>query len=129
MRVYIEDTDSGGIVYYANYLRFMERARTEYLRALGIEQSTFASESGLAFVVKSVEIDYRSPALLDDQIDVSVELIEQRRASLLFSQTITRKGDNPDKPLCTGRVRIACLNQATGRPVSVPSAVIEASTP
>lgn len=126
MRVYIEDTDSGGIVYYANYLRFMERARTEFLRHLGIEQTQLARDLDLAFVVRSASIDYLSPARMDDELQISVELLEQRRASLLFSQTVFRPGQSPDKPLCTGLVRIACVKCSSAKPVQVPTDVIEA---
>lgn len=126
VRVYIEDTDSGGIVYYANYLRFMERARTEFLRHLGVEQSQLAQDFNLAFVVRSVSIDYLSPARMDDELHIGVELVEQRRASLLFSQPVFRPGQDPDKPLCTGQVRIACIQCSSGKPVPVPTDVIEA---
>ncbi len=126
VRVYIEDTDMGGIVYYANYLRFMERARTEFLRQSGIEQAQLAMEREFAFVVRSVQVDYLSPAWMDDELSVGVELQEQRRASLVFSQPIFRSGESPDKPLCTGLVRIACINRSSGKPVPVPIDVIEA---
>ena len=126
VRVYIEDTDSGGIVYYANYLRFMERARTEFLRRVGIEQSLLVQDHDLAFVVRSASIDYLSPARMDDELQVGVGIVEQKRASLMFSQPIFRRGENPEKPLCTGLVRIACISCSTGKPVPVPTDVIEA---
>ncbi len=126
MRVYIEDTDSGGIVYYANYLRFMERARTEFLRRAGINQSHLVNERHLVFVVRSAAIDYIAPARLDDELQVGVSIIEHRRASLLFSQPIFRLGESSDKPLCTGQVRIACIDSGSGKPVPVPTEVSEA---
>lgn len=124
--MYIEDTDSGGIVYYANYLRFMERARTEFLRQMAVEQSRLAQDHDLAFVVRSASVDYLKPARMDDELQVGVEIIEQKRASLMFSQPVFRLGESPDKPLCTGKVRIACISCSTGKPVPVPTDVIEA---
>lgn len=126
VRVYIEDTDAGGIVYYANYLRFMERARTEFLRQMHLEQGRLARDHDLAFVVRSASIDYLSPARMDDELQIGVDLLQQKRASLLFSQPICRVGESFDKPLCTGLVRIACVAQSSGRPVPVPTDVIEA---
>lgn len=126
VRVYIEDTDSGGIVYYANYLRFMERARTECLRSAGIQLGQLAAEQQIGFVVRSAKVDFLSPARLDDELHVGVNIVEQKRASLLFSQPVFRAGDAPDKPLCTGFVRIACVNTSSGRPVPITTDVIEA---
>lgn len=126
VRVYIEDTDAGGIVYYANYLRFMERARTEFLRESQIEQSRLARDHDLVFVVRSANVDYLSPARMDDELQIGVEILEQRRASLLFSQPVFRRGEPLEKPICTGLVRIACISQSSGRPVPVPTEVIEA---
>ncbi len=116
----------GGIVFYANYLRYMERARTEFLRQSGIEQAQLARERELAFVVRSVAVDYLAPAGLDDELRVGCILEEQRRASLVFAQPIFRAGESPEKPLCTGLVRIACVDRSRGRPVPVPTDVIEA---
>jgi len=126
VRVYIEDTDAGGIVYYANYLRFMERARTEFLRSLGVEQDALMREHDVAFVVRSVGVDYNAPARMDDQLNIGVELAELKRASLVFSQPIHRLGDPSDKPICTGRVRIAAIQCSSGRPVPVPTDIVEA---
>lgn len=126
VRVYIEDTDLGGIVYYANYLRFMERARTEFFRQANIEQGPLVQKHDLALVVRSASIDYLSPARMDDELQVSVTVVEQKRASWIFSQSIYRAGEKSNKPLCTGQVRIACINYSSGRPVPIPTDVIEA---
>ena len=90
VRVYYEDTDSGGVVYYANYLRFMERARTEWLRALGFEQDILIRDEGIIFAVRSASLEYLRPARFNDQLLVGVRLAESRRASLSFEQAVTR---------------------------------------
>lgn len=118
VRVYYEDTDSGGVVYYANYLKFMERARTEYLRSLGYEQDQLAQDYGLIFAVRSVNVDYLSPARFNDALQVTARMIERGRASLVFAQTITRIGE--DRSLCTGEVKIACIDRETFRPRPIP---------
>ncbi len=122
VRVYYEDTDSGGVVYYANYLRFMERARTEWLRDLGFEQDRLRAELGILFAVRSASLEFLSPARFNDRLEVSVRLIEKRRASLAFHQAVHRVGE-PD-PLCTARVRLACLDAEGFRPRAIPSAIL-----
>ena len=92
VRVYYEDTDAAGVVYYANYLRFCERARTEWLRALGFEQQAMMTSAGTGFVVRSVQADYLAPARLDDALEVVTRIATLRRASLLFDQAIRRQG-------------------------------------
>lgn len=124
MRVYYEDTDRGGVVYYANYLKFMERARTEWLRALGFEQTALARDHGAAFVVRSLTIDYLKPAAFDDELAVSVELEDLRAGQIILMQRITRVADE----LATARVRLACVNTATFRPVRIPRSVAERLT-
>lgn len=121
VRVYYEDTDSGGVVYYANYLKFMERARTEYLRALGFEQDRLRREQGILFTVHSLQVDFRSPARFNDALEVGAEISDAKRASLLFSQTVRRR----DEPavLCAGSVRIACVDADTFKPASLPEVV------
>lgn len=121
MRVYYEDTDSGGVVYYANYLRFMERARTEYLRSMGFEQDRLRQEQGILFTVHSLQVDFRSPARFNDALEVSAEISDARRASLLFSQSVRRRDESAI--LCAGTVRIACVDAASFKPVSIPQAI------
>ncbi len=119
-RVYFEDTDAGGIVYYVNYLKFMERARTERLRSLGYAQSQLAEE-GLLFVVHSVEARYRAPARLDDALQVSAEVVEVNRASLRFQQQVRRVAD--DVLLCEGQFLVACVRADNLKPRAIPAAL------
>jgi len=121
IRVYYEDTDSGGVVYYANYLKFMERARTEYLRLLGFEQDRLREEQGILFTVHSLQVDFRSPARFNDALEVSAELSDVRRASLLFSQVVRRQGE--PAVLCAGMVRIACVDAQSFKPASIPEVI------
>jgi acyl-CoA thioester hydrolase len=124
VRVYWEDTDAGGVVYYANYLRFMERARSEWLRAYGFEQDVLRDASGVVFVVRRVEVDYLSPARFNDQIDVSVELQELGRASLSVEQTLTRGATR----LVSAQVTLACVDAARFKPVKIPLPILQALT-
>jgi len=117
VRVYYEDTDLGGVVYYANYLKFMERARTEWLRALGFEQTALARDRGAVFVVSSLTIDYLRPAAFNDELTVTVELEKLGAAQIMLKQGIARGAEE----LATARVRIACVNTATFRPVRIPN--------
>lgn len=121
VRVYWEDTDAGGVVYHAQYLAFMERARSEWMRAIGHGQELLRERDGLVFVVRAMQVDFRSPARLDDALQVSVELRECRRASLLLRQEIRRDG----ALLVDGEVRIAALAAATFRPSALPPALFE----
>lgn len=116
-RVYYEDTDAGGVVYYVNYLKFMERARTERLRELGFAQSTLAGE-GLLFVVHSSEARYHAPARLDDELLVSAEVSELNRASLRFRQQVRRVTDNV--LLCEGQFLVACVRADNFKPRAMP---------
>ena len=141
VRVYYEDTDSGGVVYYANYLKFMERARSEWLRSLGVEQDELVARERIIFAVRAVQVDYLQSARFNDVLWVTAEIAERGRASLSFSQQVMRP-DNDErrqapqgmdaadfaaltgdkgKLLCSGQVRIACLDAATMRPRSIPS--------
>ncbi len=124
LRVYYEDTDSGGVVYYANYLKFMERARTEWLRSLGFEQDEMMRQDGVIFAVRSVQVDYLQPARFNDALEITAQLRECRRVSLEFQQTVERTGDHP-VTLCTGVVRIACLDAASLRPVAIPPRLLK----
>ncbi|MBZ5756990.1 tol-pal system-associated acyl-CoA thioesterase [Pseudomonas sp. S5(2021)] len=119
-RVYYEDTDAGGIVYYVNYLKFMERARTERLRELGFAQSQLVDDD-LLFVVHSVEARYLSPARLDDELQVSAEVVELKRASLRFHQQVRRASD--DALLCEGHVWVACVRAENLKPRAIPEAL------
>lgn len=119
VRVYYEDTDSGGVVYYANYLRFMERARTEYLRSLGFEQDRLQREAGIIFAVRSVNIEYLRPARFNMELEVSARVVSAGRASLEFEQQVLEAGRR-DAPLCAGRIRIACLDAGSFRPRAIP---------
>ena len=121
VRIYYEDTDAGGVVYYANYLRFFERCRTEWLRSLGHEQTHLLATEDIVFVVKSVAADYKRPARLDDHLEVGLRLEHLGRAQLQFSQWVDRLNkDGSRETLVTGNVKLACVNLKTLRPVSIP---------
>jgi acyl-CoA thioester hydrolase len=115
-RVYWEDTDGGGVVYYANYLKFMERARTEWLRSLGHSQQEIAEESGLVFAVAEARVNYRKPARLDDELVISCVPVPEGRASIRFKQHITRDG----APIADGEVRVVCVDAKSFRPRALP---------
>ena len=121
VRVYWEDTDAGGVVYHAGYLRFMERARSEWMRALGVDQMAFKQATGLAFMVRDMQIDFLRPALLDDELSVTVEVKERRAASILFAQSIYR-ADGVE--LLRATVRAACVDTRRMRPVQIPAGLI-----
>jgi len=123
IRVYWEDTDAGGVVYHASYLRFLERARTEWLRAQGVDQGRARTEHGVVFVVRDMTIEFLLPARLDDELDVSVESGERRSASMLFSQRIVRRADGA--ALVEARVRAACIDAATFKPCRIPNFLFE----
>ena len=119
-RVYWEDTDAGGVVYHARYLAFMERARSEWMRARGWGQELLRSRDDLVFVVRAMEIDFRAPARLDDQLEVSVDLIECRGASFVVAQRILRDG-----ALMVGaKVKIAALAASSFRPRAIPEPLL-----
>ncbi len=120
VRVYWEDTDAGGVVYYANYLRFMERARTEWLRGLGFGQDELREASGVVFVVRRVEVDYLAPARLDDEIAVSVTLRELGGASIGVEQVLTRGSTR----LATAHVKLACVDALNFKPVKIPAPLL-----
>jgi acyl-CoA thioester hydrolase len=125
VRVYYEDTDSGGVVYYANYLKFMERARTEWLRSLGLEQDRLIDEFSVLFAVRSVALDYRAPARFNDALQVSVRPFKKGRASLSFRQQVMRDAVVAEQRqlLCEGQIKIACLDVRTLRPRPMPDPV------
>ncbi len=116
VRVYIEDTDAGGIVFYANYLKFMERARTEYIRALGIDYRRPA-DVDVGYVVAHLEISYRRPARLDDLLLVRTKVAGKGRTYMCFEQNITNE---KNELMVTGQVKVACVELGTGKPVRLP---------
>ena len=122
VRVYFEDTDTGGVVFHANYLNFLERARTEWLRARGVSQRALAAERGLLFAIADLEIRFLVPARLDDELLVTCELARKGGASMEFRQQIIRNGDNA--VLADARVRAACLDAASFRPQPLPEDLV-----
>jgi acyl-CoA thioester hydrolase len=126
LRVYWEDTDAGGVVFYANYLKFFERARTEWLRELGFSQERMRLDDGAMFVVADTSVRYRLPARLDDQLDVSVQLLHPGRAGMLIEQKAYRVSDGAC--LAEGRIRIGCVDAGTFRPCRIPSLILERLT-
>jgi acyl-CoA thioester hydrolase len=119
VRVYWEDTDAGGVVYYASYLRFLERARSEWLRSLGIDQAALMRDERLQFVVVEANVRYHRPARFDDQLAVTVALDERRGASFVMSQEVRRGGDAGEL-LVSATVRAACLASDSLRPRPLP---------
>jgi acyl-CoA thioester hydrolase len=124
VRVYWEDTDAGGIVYYANYLRFLERSRSEWLRARGVSQSALARDLGVVFSVVALEAQYRRPARLDDLLSVSCEPAQEGGASILFSQRIWRE-PLASELLLSATVRVACLDAASLKPRRLPPVIVK----
>lgn len=120
IRVYYEDTDAGGVVYYANYLKFMERARTEWLRGLGFEQDELAREPGVVFAVRTAKLEFLKPARFNDLLDATLEIRERGRASLTFGQHLRRGNE----VLCEGEVRVACLGAESFAPCPIPPAIL-----
>ncbi|MBU4180731.1 MAG: tol-pal system-associated acyl-CoA thioesterase [Gammaproteobacteria bacterium] len=128
VRVYWEDTDAGGIVFYANYLKFFERARTEWLRGLGIQQQRLREEAGGMFVVTDTQVRYLRPARLDDLLLVTARVLEVGKASLTIRQSALLKAQQvgeTDVLLCEGSIRIGWVNTATMRPQRIPTAVLD----
>lgn len=121
VRIYYEDTDAGGIVYYANYLKFTERARSEFLRFLGIEQRQHLADSGCGFVVRSCNIEYLSSAMLDDELTVSCQVEKLGAAFAIIHQEIRRA----DELLCTADVKVVYMNIHSKRPTRIPAEFID----
>ena len=119
IRVYYEDTDAAGVVYYANYLRYLERARTEWLSSLGLELAALEREHGITFVVHHVDIRYHQPARLGDRLDVTVAITGRGRARLVARQDV-RRGD---EVLAEATVTLACLDRGTWHPARIPAAL------
>jgi len=124
VRVYWEDTDAGGIVFYANYLKFFERARTEWLRSLGIHQSTLREETGGMFVVSETAVRYLRSARLDDELIVTARLQDGGRASMVIAQQARLKSDGT--LLAEGTIRIGWVEAATLKPARIPSSILDA---
>ena len=120
-RIYYEDTDAGGVVYYANYLKFFERARTDFLRKIGISQAILAQIENIIFVVKRCTIEYHHPARLDDEINVSVKIKEIHKVSLTMTQEITKSA----QLIAQLEVQIVCLNQQNFKPTRLPQKLID----
>ena len=120
VRVYYEDTDSGGVVYYANYLKFLERARTEWLRALGFEQRDLAARDGVVFVVRSLSIEYLKPSSIDDSLQVTVELAKVGASLMEVLQRVICE----DEVRVSAEIRLACLDRAAFKPVRIPKAIL-----
>jgi acyl-CoA thioester hydrolase len=129
IRIYWEDTDAGSIVYYANYLKFFERARSEWLRHLGIEQGSLLADEGCMFVVSEAQAKYHRPARIDDLLDVTVDIQHLGQASLTLLQTawIRNTEDGTAAPVmaCQGTVRLACVRQADMKPSKIPPRISE----
>ena len=119
VRVYFEDTDAGGIVYYGNYLKFMERARSEWFIQQSIGMKSLMENHQLVFVVSQTELKYLRSAKLEDVLEISTELIELRRVSAVFKQTVTRNGE----VVCESKTRVGCVNTDTLKPSAIPPAV------
>lgn len=127
IRVYYEDTDSGGVVYYANYLKFMERARTEFLRNLGFEQDQLKQEQGILFAVHSLSIQFIKPAVFNDELVVTTKITAPGRASLIFKQSIERLSENrlsENTLICDAEVKVVCLDAQKFSPVAMPKKIL-----
>ena len=121
IRIYYEDTDAGGVVYHTNYIKFMERARTEWLRHLGFEQDELRNKDGVIFAVRSVQVDYFSPAKFNDELMVSSKVIKFGKASISIEQEVRRK----ENILCKGIIKVAMLDSKKFRPKAMPTRLYE----
>lgn len=124
VRIYYEDTDVSGVVYHANYLRYFERARTEWLRALGFSQQRLMEELDTAFTLASMSVKYLVPARLDDELLVQLDVIRAGRASLVFQEQLV-SGDHQQTLLAEGEFRVACVCASTFRPAAMPKIILE----
>lgn len=125
VRVYYEDTDAGGVVFYANYLKFFERARTEWLRSAGINQQLMTETHGVMFVVKSTAVDYHAPAKLDNELKLTVVVERMGRASVQFIQEAWRINGEHKELLATGRIKVGCVDTQNFKPSQIPSQVMD----
>ena len=120
VQVYWEDTDAGGVVYHSQYLNFMERARTEFLRSLGLMQTTLRDDLGILFVVRDIQIRFKKPAKFDDQLNVKTQLVSVGRSLLAFEQNIYRG----DEHLIAAKVDVVCIGSGSFKPVSIPETMV-----
>jgi len=128
VRVYYEDTDSGGVVYYANYLKFMERARTELLRSIGYQQDQLQQESGIIFAVRSANLQYKKPARFNDELNVVTSISSLGKASIHFKQAVfleTSHHDSVPGLLVEADIKVACLHAEKFTPQGIPASVVE----
>ncbi|GMR16808.1 MAG: tol-pal system-associated acyl-CoA thioesterase [Gammaproteobacteria bacterium] len=128
IRIYYEDTDAGGIVYHTNYIKFMERARTEWLRDLGFEQDELRHKDGVIFAVRSVQVDYFLPAKFNDELTISSKVINFGKASITIEQEVVRVSSDiskKDELLCKGIIKVATLDAALFRPKAMPTHLYE----
>ena len=123
VRVYYEDTDGGGVVYHANYLKFMERARTEWLRYLGFEQTELRHTVGVLFVVRGLHMQYRRPALFNDELVVETRLRKMGRSLLAFEQIILRNGDEQTEQITEAVVEVVCVETGQFKPATIPDSI------
>jgi len=121
IRVYYEDTDAGGVVYHSNYLKFMERARSEWLRSLGVEQDELRDQDGVIFAILSAQINYLLPAKFNDELQVSSKVIKKGKASIALEQDILRES----VVLCKGMIKVATLDGKSFRPKAMPESVYD----
>jgi acyl-CoA thioester hydrolase len=122
LRVYYEDTDAGGVVYYANYLKFYERCRTEYLRELGFEQDQLINEYGIVFVVRHVDVDYLRPALFNDELIVDLKVVKMAKVSIVFEQTVVAKRDL-ETIINKAKIIVVCVDKTVFRATAIPDAI------
>jgi len=122
IRVYYEDTDSAGVVYYANYLKFMERARTEFVRSLGFEQDKLRDDEGLVFVVRNVALQLHQPARFNDELEVVSNIKEKARTNIVFIQRIRRVGE--ETVLSEAEIQVVCIDAKTWKPRAIPDVML-----
>ncbi|OGB26473.1 MAG: tol-pal system-associated acyl-CoA thioesterase [Burkholderiales bacterium RIFCSPLOWO2_02_FULL_57_36] len=125
IRIYYEDTDTGGVVFYVNYIKFFERARTEWLRAANVSQYALTETHGVMFVVKSTAVDYHAPAKLDDELKLTVVVERLGRASVQFLQEAWRISEDGPKLLATGRIKVGCVDTIAFRPSIIPDEILK----
>jgi len=129
LRIYWEDTDAGGIVFYANYLKFFERARTEWLRSLGIEQHSLREQTGGMFIVSETQVRYLQPSRLDDELIVTAELADKGRASMVIRQQAFLKSADAPRLLAEASIRIGWVDAASLKPTRIPSSILDSLEP
>ena len=123
IRIYYEDTDAAGVVYYANYLKFMERARTEYVRALGFEQDDLKEQQGIFFVVRNVSLQLHKPARFNDELEVVSSITRIARTNLIFTQVIRRVGE--EEIISEAEIQVVCVSVTSWKPKGIPAALLE----